>query len=215
MVLPQSRVSYSVEEYLELERLADERHQYLDGEIYEMSGESLAHSQLCISLAVTLGTQLLGKRCQALSPNMKVRSGPYLKAQTNIKGLFSYADLTVVCGPPLFHDEHQDVLLNPTVIIEVLSKSTESFDRGEKFLRYRTWIETLTDYILLWQTQPMAEHFQRQPDGKWLLTTVRGLEDSLDIASIDCHLRISEVYDRVSFALPETISEPEERVAEP
>lgn len=208
MVLPQPRTFYTVEEYLDRERRADERHQYLDGEIYEMSGESLAHSQLCISLAVTLGTQLLGKECQALSPNMKVRSGPHIKGQRNIKGLFSYADLTVVCGQPFFHDEHQDVLLNPTVIIEVLSPSTESFDRGDKFRRYGAWIDSLLDYVLVWQSRPRIEHFRRLPDGKWLLTVADGLETSLRLDSIDCELQLSEVYDRVKFSAEES-EEPE------
>ena len=204
MVLPQSRTLYTVEEYLDLERRADERHEYLDGEIYEMSGESLAHSQLCISLAVSLGNQLLGKVCQALSPNMKVRSGPFIKGQRNIKGLFSYADLTVVCGQPLFHDEQQDVLLNPTVIIEVLSPSTESFDRGDKFRRYGAWIDSFSDYVLVWQSRARIEHFRRLPDAKWLLTVADGLESILRLDSIDCELPLSEVYDRVEFPAEES-----------
>src|SRR5260370_26307953 len=153
MALPEQRLSYTVEQYLELERKAEERHEFLDGQIYEMSGESLAHSQIGANFSGELHAQLRGKPCQVLSPNMKVRSGPYIKGQRNTKGLFSYADLTVVCGQPLFHDEHQDVLLNPTVIIEVLSPSTESFDRGDKFRRYGYWIASLTDYILRWHSR--------------------------------------------------------------
>jgi Uma2 family endonuclease len=208
MVLPQPRTFYTVEEYLDRERRADERHEYLDGEIYEMSGESLAHSQLCISLGGTLNNQLRGKQCQPLSPNMKVRRGPDMKGQRNIKGLFSYADLTVVCGQPLFHDEHQDVLLNPTVIIEVLSPSTESFDRGDKFRRYGAWIASLLDYVLVSQSRPRIEHFRRLPDGKWLLTVGDGVETSLRLDSIDCELQLSEVYDRVEFPAEES-EEPE------
>jgi Uma2 family endonuclease len=136
---------YTIEEYLRLERASEERHYYIDGHIYAMAGESLSHSRICINLAAEVRTQLKGKPCEALSPNMKVRSGPAIKRDSKA-GLFSYADLVVICGEPRFHDEHQDALLNPTAIFEVLSTTTEAFDRGDKFLRYRTWNETLTDY---------------------------------------------------------------------
>lgn len=205
MALPEQRVVYSVEEYLALERQADERHQYLDGEIFEMSGESLAHSRIGINFLGELHSQLKGKPCEALSPNMKVRSGPYLKGQRNTKGLFSYADLTVVCGQPLFHDEHQDVLLNPTVIVEVLSPSTSDFDHGEKFFRYRQWIDTLADYVLAWQSAPLIEHYQRQPGGTWLLKQTEGLDASLYLASIDSALKLGDIYDRVSFPPPDAL----------
>ncbi len=207
MVLPQPKPSYTVEEYLELERQAEERHEYIDGEIYEMAGESLAHSQLCTNVSRIISTQLLGKPCQVLSPNMKVRSGPSIRRQRATKGMFSYADLTVVCGEPRFHDEFQDVLLNPTVIVEVLSPSTEDFDRGGKFYRYRTWSETLMEYVLVSQSQPLIELMQRQADGSWLLTQVEGLDGSIYLASIDCQVKLSEIYDRVSFLTPEMLLE--------
>ena len=209
MALPEPRVRYTVEQYLELERKAGERHEFLDGQIYEMSGESLAHSQIGANFSGELHAQLRGRPCQVLSPNMKVRSGRYIKGQRNTKGLFSYADVTVVCGQPLFHDEHQDVLLNPTVIVEVLSPSTESFDRGEKFRRYGDWIDSLTDYILVWQSRPRIEHLGRQPAGKWLLTIADGMEAAIRLDSIDCELRLREIYDRVEFPLEEDwIEEP-------
>jgi Uma2 family endonuclease len=200
MGLAQPKPSYTIEEYLALERQSEERHEYLDGQIYAMAGESLEHSRICVNLASALHAQLRGKPCEVLSPNMKVRSGPYIKQQKTNKGLFSYADVTVICGEPLFHDQHRDVLLNPTVIIEVLSPTTESFDRGGKFLRYRTHIETLNDYVLVSQDKPLIEHYLRQPHGQWLLSSVSGLESSLYLASIDCHLHLAEVYDRVTFS---------------
>ncbi|MEW6207949.1 MAG: Uma2 family endonuclease [Acidobacteriota bacterium] len=192
---------YTIEEYLRLERASEERHEYIDGRIYAMAGESLAHSRICINLAAEMRAQLKGKPCEALSSNMKVRSGPTIKRDSTA-GLFSYADLVVVCGEPRFHDEHQDVLLNPAVIFEVLSTTTEAFDRGDKFLRYRTWNETLTDYILVAQTVPLIEHFTRQPDG-WLLYAVSEISGSLLISSIECRLRLIEVYDRVVFPSPD------------
>ncbi|HEV7844598.1 MAG TPA: Uma2 family endonuclease [Pyrinomonadaceae bacterium] len=195
MSLPQKNARCTPEEYLEFERQAETRHEYLDGLVYEMAGESLAHSQICVNLAGELRAQLKGKPCQALSPNMKVRTGE--------SGLFAYPDLTIVCGEPLFHDRQRDVLLNPTVIFEALSPSTERYDRGKKFMKYSSTIETLTEYILVSQDMPLLEYLERQADGRWLHTFVRGLTEKLYLASIDCEVRLSEVYDRVEFPLEE------------
>lgn len=197
---------HTFEQYLEMERNAEGRHEYLDGEIFEMSGESLSHSRICTNLSVSVGSQLVGKRCEALSPNMKIRSGHQIKGARNTRGMFSYADLTVVCGEPKFHDEETDVLLNPTVIFEVLSPSTEKFDRGEKLLRYRTHLESLTDYILISQDKPLIEHYQRQADGRWIHTAFIGIDKSFRIDSIECDLRLSDIYDRVEFP-PEDVFE--------
>ena len=103
------------------------------------------------------------------------------------------------CGERQYHDQHSDVLLNPTVIIEVLSPSTEAYDRGEKFWRYRTYIDVLTDYVLVSQSMPLIEHYRRQPNDEWLLASVGDLAGSLQLASINCTLRLAEVYDRISF----------------
>ena len=106
-------------------------------------------------------------------------------------------------GEPQFLDDHRDVLLNPKVIIEVLSPSTEAFDRGEKFRRYRTYLSSLTDYVVVGQNRPLVEHFARQEDGKWIIAaTATELTDSVPLASIDCTLRLSDVYDRIVFPAP-------------
>src|SRR5215467_4960508 len=130
MSLRQSPSHYTVEEYLELERTSEERHEFLDGQIYLMAGESPDHSTICTNLTGQLYGQLRGKSCQVFSKDTKVRSGPKPKSPYEFKGLYSYPDLVVVCGELQFHDEYKDVLLNPAVIIEVLSQSTEAFDRG-------------------------------------------------------------------------------------
>jgi Uma2 family endonuclease len=189
---------YTVAEYLEFERQAEERHEFIDGEVRVMAGESPQHSILNFNLIAAVANQIKGKNCQGFSPNMKVRSGEQIAPHSS-KGLFSYPDLTVVCGQPVFHDQIGDVLVNPKVIFEVLSPSTESFDRGEKFHRYRNHNESLTDYVLVWQTQPLIEHFQRQPNGQWLMTEVKGSESELHITSIDCQVRLAEVYEGVNF----------------
>jgi Uma2 family endonuclease len=158
-----------------------------------MAGESLPHSRICINLSGEVRSQLKGKPCEALSPNMKVR--------TSTASLFSYPDLTVVCGEPLFHDRKKDVLTNPQVIFEVLSPSTAEYDRTTKFQRYRMGNETLSDYILVSQDKPFVEHFTKQADGKWLYQSYGAIEDFLIIETIECELSLREIYDRVEFNL--------------
>src|SRR5215467_10144371 len=190
MALPRSPF-YSVDEYLAMERESETRHEYIDGHVYDMAGESLQHSRICINLAREVSNQLRSRNCEALSPNMKVK--------TSNSGLFSYPDLTVVCGQPRFLDNQKDVLINPTAIFEVLSPSTEAYDRGEKFMRYRSFIETLADYLLVSQVRPLIDHFVRRPDGQWLYSSVAELSGSVEIASIGCRLQLREVYARVDF----------------
>lgn len=179
----------SPDEYLEIERASDTRHEYVDGEIYAMAGESLAHSQICINIAGEIRRALKRSRCQALSPNMKVR------AET--RGMFAYPDLSIVCGEPVFHDLQRDVLLNPKVIIEVLSPSTQRYDQTKKFFRYRKEIPSLTDYILIYQDTAFIEHHEKQSDGRWVHNAFDGLDDTFRIPSVGCEIPVSEIYDRV------------------
>jgi Uma2 family endonuclease len=206
MSLPQSQGYCSVAEYLTLERESEERHEYLDGHVYAMAGESPEHSDICSNLVGILHLQLRGTPCRVWSKDTKVRSGPEPRSRRATKGLFSYPDLVVVCGAPQFHDTYRDVLLNPTVIIEVLSPSTEAFDRGEKFWRYRTWLPTLSNYLLVSQTLPLIEQYVRQANDTWNLSTASTMERSLSLATIDCTLRLSDVYDRITF--PSAVPEP-------
>src|SRR4029077_18733717 len=144
MAFPQQFLpAISPEQYLELERTSEMRHEFLDGLVYAMAGESPDHSTICFNLASITGSQIKERPCRGFSPNMKVRGG--------IGGLNAYPDLMIVCGEARFHDDRGDVLLNPTVIFEVLSPATEKYDRGEEFLRYRTQIESLQDCVLVSQ----------------------------------------------------------------
>src|SRR4051812_11409597 len=174
MSLPLSLPVLSVREYLDMERQSEFRHEFLDGFVYAMAGESIAHSTICFNLAGIIHPQLVDTPCRGFSPNMKVRASE--KVHANEKGLYAYPDLMVVCGEPLFLDAQTDVLLNPTVIVEVLSPSTAAYDRSEKFERYRTHVETLQDYVLVSQDRPHVEHHRRQPDGTWARSEVSGLE---------------------------------------
>lgn len=179
------------EDYLELERNAEFKSEYLEGQIFAMSGGSPEHSAITVNITRELSLQLKGRPCQAFSNDLKVR--------TSYTGLYAYPDLTVVCSEPIYHDEKRDIITNPVVIIEVLSPSTEAFDRGRKFAHYQN-ILSLLDYILIAQDQPWIDHYARQPNNRWLLTPVVGLESSLWIPSIECDLRLAEVYDRIVFA---------------
>lgn len=186
----QTHPVFSVADYLGFERHALERHEYLDGIVYAMAGESRSHSRICFNLYGTTYGQLRGKRCSGFSPNMKVRTGE--------AGLFSYPDFIIVCGEPLSHDEKDDVVTNPTVIFEVLSRSTESYDRGEKFLRYTNYIQTLQDYVLIAQDRPRIEHYSRASG--WAKTEIEGLDAILKLESVGCEIALADLYDLVEFS---------------
>jgi len=133
---------YTVDEYLEMERKSHERHEYIDGEIFLMSGESDNHGIISVNLTVEIASQLKGRNCQARVKDAKIKSrGFYLDTKSK-KGMFSYPDLVVICGEVEYHDRKKDIILNPKVILEVLSDSTEKFDRNDKFTRYQMFNPT-------------------------------------------------------------------------
>lgn len=202
MAVPQHQLIFNEGQYLEFERHAEIRHEYLDGHIYAMAGESDEHGDISVNLTITLGAQLKGTNCRARTKNTKVRSGPFPFLKRSLKGLYSYPDLLVICGDPQHLDEHRDVIINPKVIIEVLSDSTEDFDRKEKFARYRQWNPTLTDYLLVSQDMAFVEHFELRK-GEWIYHTYLTLKQSVPIKSIKCTLQMRDVYDRVKFPEPE------------
>lgn len=191
MAFAETHPIFSVKDYLDYERNAPERHEFLDGNVYVMAGESPRHSTICFNLYAIIGLQLRGKKFRGFSPNMKIA--------TNNQGLYSYPDLAIVCGAPKFHDKKGDVLINPTVFFEVLSPSTEHYDRSEKFLRYVNGIETLTDYFLISQDRPLVEHFTKQTGGEWEKSETEGIKSAVKIDSIECEIPLAELYDLVEF----------------
>jgi Uma2 family endonuclease len=195
---PQPQPLYTVAEYLSFERESEERHEYLDGVIYAMAGESSEHADISQNISSELYVQLKGRDCRARSKDTKVRSGPLPKLKYSAKGLYSYPDVVVICGEPEYLDDYRDVIANPKVIIEVLSPATEKFDRGEKFDRYDAWNPTLTDYLLVSQEQARIEHYVRQDDGTWTRAVSRGLRSKVVIKSIRCTLKLKDVYDRIN-----------------
>ncbi|MBL8163980.1 MAG: Uma2 family endonuclease [Anaerolineae bacterium] len=182
------RKPWTVEEYLAFERSSEERHEFIDGDIYMMSGASRNHNLIVFNVSGIFRSQLKGKPCEAYISDMRVGVP---------KGNYLYPDVVVVCGTPTFADKNVDTLLNPTLIIEVLSESTERYDRGKKFTDYRT-LQSLQEYILIAQDKAYFERYVRQDDA-WLLREVRGLDATLELSAIGCTLALAEVYDKVTF----------------
>lgn len=175
-------------EYLERERLAETKNEYWNGEITAMAGASPRHTMIVANLAYLFISQLKGRPCTVHVTDLRVKVSP--------TGLYTYPDVTVICGNLEVEDEQQDTALNPSVIIEVLSPSTENYDRGQKFAHYRT-LESLSDYIMVIQDVAQVEHYARQSADQWLLTVYRGLESVVMVESIGCEMRLADVYDKV------------------
>lgn len=187
----QPKTYLTPEEYLAIERRNEYKSEYVDGEMVAMTGASRRHNLITVNITGQLYPQLRGRPCETYSGDMRVRI-PTTRA-------YMYPDVVVVCGEPRLEDDYLDTLLNPTVLIEVLSESTERYDRGRKFGFYRT-IESLADYVLVAQDECRVEQYAKQPDGRWLLTDHRLPEDLVELASIQSTLKLSEVYEKV--ALP-------------
>lgn len=178
------------EEYLAYERRAEYKNEYIDGQIYAMTGASRRHNLIVGNIFSELKQKLRGRPCETYMSDMRVRI-----PSTNI---YTYPDVAVACDEPRFEDVEVDTLLNPLLLVEVLSKSTERYDRRVKFNYYRT-LESLTEYLLVSQDECHVAQHVRQPDGRWLLTDIRGRESQVELASVECTLALNEIYDRVSF----------------
>lgn len=181
------RVKMSPEEYLAFERASDEKHEYVDGEIFAISGGTYEHSLLCSNVAYELRHALIDRPCDVLGSDMKIKV-----ATTN---RFFYPDASVVCGDPIFGDEVRDSVLNPKLIVEVLSDSSERYDRGEKFAHDRR-VESLQEYVLVSQKEPLVEHYSRQADGVWLYRAL-GRGERLVLPSVGCALAVDRIYLKV------------------
>jgi len=185
------------EEYLALERKAITKSEYLNDHIYAMAGASREHNLITGNVFGELRSQLRDQPCEAYVNDMRLKISP--------TGLYTYPDVAVVCDEPRFEDTHFDTLLNPVVLVEVLSPSTEAYDRGEKFAHYRR-LECLQEYILVAQDCVRVEHYLRQGE-QWLLTELSNPDDVLHLVSIDCELSLREIYAKVKFSASE---EPQE-----
>ncbi|HEX3314037.1 MAG TPA: Uma2 family endonuclease [Gemmataceae bacterium] len=177
------------QEYLAIERAAETRSEYDAGEMFAMSGASWHHNLVKDNLAREIGQQLKEGPCRVVTSDLRVK--------VDATGLYTYPDIVVVCDEPHFEDDVHDTLLNPRVVIEVLSDSTEKYDRGKKFGHYQR-VASLQEYVLVAQDEPVVERYERQPTG-WLLTTVRGLDAEFAFASIAATVSLREIYRGVTF----------------
>jgi Uma2 family endonuclease len=185
--VPTRRIS--PQEYLATERLADFRSEYLRGEVFAMAGASYEHTLVKDNTAGEARGQLKSGPCRVLTSDMRVK--------VDATGLYTYPDIAIVCDEPQFEDEVFDTLLNPRVLVEVLSDSTEKYDRGAKFGHYRQ-IPSLQEFVLIAQDRPLVERFVRQADGSWLLTVFEGLSQTFAFASVPARIPLTDIYSGVT-----------------
>lgn len=178
---------WTAQEYLAWERLQPARHEFFQGETFAMAGATREHNLIVLNIGAELRNALRKKPCEVYPSDMR--------SKIPATGLYTYADAVVVCGEPEFEDDVHDTLLNPKVLVEVLSESSESYDRGKKFEQYRS-IASLAEYVLVAQDQVLVEHFSRQPDGSWLLREARA-GGRVALPSIDCTIEVDEIYLKV------------------
>ncbi|HEV7904884.1 MAG TPA: Uma2 family endonuclease [Pyrinomonadaceae bacterium] len=179
------------EEYLSLERKAESKSEYLDGEIFAMTGASKNHNFIAGNVFSALKQHLRERPCEIYISDMRVKIPS--------ANLYTYPDVAVVCGESQFEDDAVDTLLNPTLIVEVLSKSTAAYDRTTKFGYYRTLV-SVAEYLLIAQNGYHVEHYVKQPDNRWMLSDFRSLEDVLQLDSVQCSLALGEIYYKVSLS---------------
>ena len=185
---------YTPQEYLALERKAVCKSEYYAGEIFAMSGASREHNLIVANVTTSLNTQLKDRNCEVYPSDMRVRTPDTL--------LYTYPDVEVVCGEPQFEDDSVDTLVNPTLIVEVLSPSTETYDRTKKFADYRK-IASLREYILIAQHECRVTQYIKQSDGTWLFREANRLEEKLRLASIASELDLESAYRKVQFPIQE------------
>lgn len=187
----QPKLQYSLEEYFELDRNSDERLEYWNGEIFSMSGVSREHATVEMNISISLGGRLRVKGCQLFPANIRIKV-PSLPP-------YRYGDLSALCGKAIFEKiGGVDALTNPSLIIEILSPSTEAFDRGDKFTYYKS-ILSFSEYLLIAQHRPHVSQFTRQPDGTWVFREFNSLTDIVKLESLSVELSLKEIYQNVSF----------------
>jgi Uma2 family endonuclease len=190
--LPKPRLT--VEEYLAIEEAAEIKSEFYQGEMFAMAGATYAHSRIASNACRHLGNLLAEQPCGVCDSDMRIHI-----PQT---GLFTYADVVVVCGEPKFLDRKQMTLLNPTLIVEVLSPSTEAYDRGKKFEHYQS-IDSLREYVLIASDRVSVMVHRRQSESQWLTMTVTSLDGRMELESVACRLMLNEVYKKVEFPAKE------------
>ncbi|MBV8310380.1 MAG: Uma2 family endonuclease [Planctomycetaceae bacterium] len=198
MSLAATKKRFTPQEYLALERKSEMRNEYYNGEIFAMAGASREHNLIAGNVNAEIRDQILDRPCESYPSDMRV----YIEAT----GLYTYPDVTVVCGEPRFQDREVDTLLNPMVIVEVLSPTTEAYDRGDKFRHYRR-IGSLREFVLISQDQMMVERYTRQGND-WVLSDITDPDQVLKLESIGCQIPLGRIYAKVKFPEPGATEEP-------
>jgi Uma2 family endonuclease len=181
----------SPEEYLAIERKAEYKSEYINGQMYAMAGGTPEHNLVAGNALTALNIALRERPCLVFNSDMKVRVPSSMK--------FHYPDAAVVCDKPCYADDERDVLLNPLLVVEVLSESTSAYDRGKKFQYYQE-LESFREYLLVAQDEPVVERFVKQPDGNWLYSKVAGLDQNIELVTLNCSLRLGDIYAKVNFS---------------
>jgi Uma2 family endonuclease len=184
----QAKPFLTPEQYLEIERAAEYKSEYFNGEMFAMAGGTLDHAMIASDVSGILRAQLRGRPCRI--------AGSDLRLQVSPDGLYTYPDIVVFCGKAKLADAHRDTITDATAIIEVLSPSTENYDRGFKFEQYRG-LPSLKDYVVLAQNRVHVEHWTRQTDGSWNLRETSDPDAVIQLPSIECSFRVGEAYERV------------------
>lgn len=187
--------NYSLEEYLAREEVAEEKHEFYRGEIFLMSGGSPRHNTIIVNTITALHNQLRGKSCRPFPSDQRIAVKNY--------PLHTYPDVSVICGKLVLDAVDKQAVTNPHTLFEVLSPSTESYDRGQKFEFYRS-LPSLQEYILVSQDRPSVDRFVRQQNGQWLLFDYHGLEAVIPLPGIGCELRLADIYEGVEFGESKT-----------
>jgi Uma2 family endonuclease len=177
---------YTIQEYLQIERGSLEKHEYYKGEIFAMSGASPRHNVIAVNIITTLSIALKGKRCRPFGSDMRI--------QIPENSLFTYPDVSIFCGDVIISPEDKETVIQPTVIIEILSPSTKNYDRGEKFMLYRA-IPALKEYILIDSESVHAEHFAINEEGLWQLKEYNNLIEKVIIETLNLQLILNDVYE--------------------
>jgi Uma2 family endonuclease len=181
---------FTPEQYLEIDEAAEFKREYYRGEMFAMSGATYAHNVITANTVHQIMNQLAKRPCSVCPSDMRVH--------TPRTGLYTYPDAVVICGEPKFLDQRETTLLNPTIIIEVLSPSTEAYDRGRKFEHYKS-VDSVREYLLIDSERISVTLYRRKSESEWLLITENSLDGTVALESVDCRLALRDLYEKVEF----------------
>ena len=190
------KTRYSFEDYLAIEREQDSRNEYVDGQVYAMTGAKENHKLIVTNLIVAIGNQLKGRACRVYANDMKVR--------IDLADASTYPDVLALGGERQFHDQRRDIICNPSLIVEVLSPSPEAHDRRQRHLALYRRLPSLQDYLLISQDRMAAELYTRQADGRWLMSGFDQEQQVIRLDSVDCEIPLAEIYDKIEFEVQDT-----------